>query len=182
MKSSIVLNTTKKNSFLPCSVALLFILINPNLSVAQYHPFPIDNGIWVNQERTYYLDQNNFPIYTTSWIDKYCASGNDTIINFISYKQIDFCSSISSTYHGALRYDIGQVYFVPKDSLNEFLLYDFSLNIGNTVEVIIQNGAGSSADYSFASLTINNIDTVTVNGTQRRRFQNDGSDWIEGYW
>ena len=162
------------------SLIVLFTFLNVNLSSAQYHSFPIEDGRWVNKERTYYLDMNNFPVYTTTWIDKYCASGSDTMINTTSYKQIDFCTAQNSNYHGALRYNSGQVYFVPRDSLNEFLLYDFTLNIGESVDVIFQNSSGNNPSYSMATTVINNIDTITVNGTPRRRLYTEGYEWIEG--
>lgn len=172
---------TLQNCFSKSHILIAFaVLFLGNLCVAQNHPFPLDNARWVNKHRSYYLGQDGLPVYTTSWIDKYCASGNDTTINSVAYKQLDFCSTIPATYHGALRYDSGQVYFVPKDSLNESLLYDFTLNTGDLTNVILQDNSGSNPNYYMYPVTIGQIDTIIVNGTPRRRLNAENFDWIEG--
>lgn len=168
----------KKSSILLCVLALLMTFLVAQEGMAQYHPFPIENGIWMNNHSDYYVDENFQAIITSSFDYKYCANGIDTIINSITYKQVDYCST--SGFHGAWRYDNGQVYFVPKDSLNEFLLYDFTLNAGNTVEIILQGGPGQGGGFQIYETYISYVDTVIVNGTPRRRLFTEGYDWIEG--
>jgi len=182
MKNSILLIRRKGSFFIRLFVPLFF-LFNLSLCIAQYHPFPIEDGIWINKERNYYLDQNYQQIYTSNMDTKYCANGNDTVINSITYKQIDYCYSTSSYFHGAMRYDVGQVYFVPRDSLNEFLLYDFTLNSGDAVTVLHQSNFGYFGympPFHMTPTYINYVDTVIVNGTSRRRLMTDGYEWIEG--
>ena len=147
-----------------------------------YFPFPLENSQWSNRHRSYELDEWFIPTYTVDWVNNFCALGNDTIINAINYKQVDLCNNSGSDYFGALRYDLGRVYIVPKDSISEYLLYNFTLNSGDTAEVILMNGSAEwpSVDYSFTDVVIQGVDTITVNGTQRRRLDTGGAFWIEG--
>lgn len=162
------------------SIVALFLLFNGNQCVAQYHPFPVEDGIWVNQETGYYINTMGLPVYSTTWVDNFCANGNDTLINTISYKQVDYCSPVPMIYFGAWRYDTGKVFFVPRDSVNESLLYDFTLNTGDTAHVITLDDTGATPYYSMAETTIGLVDTVIVNGTPRRRLATTGTHWIEG--
>lgn len=180
MNYSILINSGRSFFLLKGILALLFILVNQSICVAQNHPFPVDNGIWVNNSITYYIDENMQPVITSSFDEKYCANGNDTIINSTSYKQVDRCFSSSSSFHGAWRYENGQVYFVPKDSLNEFLLYDFTLDIGDEVDVLIQEGFGASPNFQVIATYVSEVDTVIVDGTPRRRLSVPEYTWIEG--
>lgn len=70
---------------------------------------------------------------------------------------------ISSAYNGCLRSEGEKVYYIAKDSLEEFLLFDYSLSIGDTIP------KGQFND------TINRIitDTVTMemeDGSYRRKY------------
>jgi hypothetical protein len=162
---------------------ILALLAAINSANAQnYYSFPLENSRWSNQHRSYTLDEWFIPTYTTEWVNNFCANGNDTTINTINYKQIDLCNNSSSSYFGALRYNIGQVFFVPQDSTSEFLLYDFSMDAGESVDVIMMNGNAEwpSVDYSMTNVTVQNVDTITVNGTERRRLDMGGAFWIEG--
>lgn len=160
----------------------VFFLLSLTLGTlyAQYHPFPIENSTWVNRERTFYLDQNNFPVYTTTWNDKYCTRRDDTTINTLPYSPLYFCTPAASVYHGALRYFYGQLFFIPKDSAREFLVYDFTKEAGDSVEVMIKSGTGFTPHYYSSMVYINSVDTVIVNGTPRRRLYTQGYEWIEG--
>lgn len=151
-------------------------------SYSQYFPFPTDNAVWTNVERTLTFGQNGLPLWNISIVERFCANGIDTIIGPQVYKKINACSETSSNYHGALRYDIGKVFFVPKDSLNEFLLYDFSVNVGDTVNVIQRTHLWYPY-YNTVDTYITGIDTIIVNGTPRRRIFGSGGSfntWVEG--
>lgn len=163
-------------------ILILFVCTTQDTLAQSYHPFPIENARWSNQERSYELDQWFFPTYTLEWVNNYCANGNDTILNSIAYKQLELCDLANSSYFGALRYDAGQVFYVPKDSISEFLLYDFTLNSGDTANVIMLNGSAEwpSIEFSMIEVIVQGVDTVTVNSTERRRLDFGGSTWIEG--
>ena len=160
----------------------LFLCFTQDSFAQSYHPFPVENARWTNQDRSYELDQWFFPTYTLEWVNNFCANGNDTTLNNVNYKQLELCDISSSSYFGALRYDVGQVFYVPRDSISEFLLYDFTLDSGDTANVIMLNGSAEwpSIDFSMIEAIVQGVDTVTVNGTERRRLDFGGSTWIEG--
>ena len=178
---STVLKESRKSWHLIVILTLTIGMISiDDMCVAQYHPFPVEDGIWMNNHSEYYVDENNQAIITSSNDYKYCANGNDTIINTVAYKQVDYCYSSGSSYQGAWRYNGGQVYFVPKDSLNEYLLYDFTLDAGSSIDIIFQSYPGEAGYYEIYETYIDYVDTVVVNGTQRRRLYTESYAWIEG--
>lgn len=164
-----------KNIYL---VTLLFLVCSK--TQAQNNTFPTDQTIWINQHRSYYLDENSFPVYTSENITKYCLNGIDTMINSIHYTEINTCDALTSNYHGAIRENAGQVFFVPSDSTSEFLLYDFNLNTGATADVLFQFGNTPHHSYSIHTVQIGNVDTILVNNQPRRRINVGGYNWIEG--
>jgi hypothetical protein len=160
----------------------LFISLFSTFSYSQYFPFPTDDATWINVQKDLTFGPNGFPLWNISQVDRYCANGVDTIIDLQVYKKIDLCYATSSSYHGALRYDTGRVFFVPKDSINEFLLYDFTVSIGDTINVI-QSADMTTPYYTTMDIPILDIDTITVNGTPRRRINGTSAPfntWIEG--
>lgn len=165
----------------------IFTLSNISSAIAQNYTFPIENGTWVNRLRTYTHDGSpGSVVYTTEWIDEFSSSGVDTIINSETYEKFDFTNSSGSSYHGGMRHDSGKVFFVPADSTNEYLLYDFTIGIGDSAYVLTQTGSeyptsGSVPNYEITIETPQMIDSVIVNGTYRRRlYMWSGSTWIEG--
>lgn len=100
-----------------------------------YHPFPDSNAVWVTV--WYYPFYPHTAYYTRVFIP---INKQDTIINSKKYIKL-FMDEASdeggyqdTTYIGCIRNDtIGKVFFVPKDSSNEVLLYDFSKQAGDTI-------------------------------------------------
>lgn len=139
-----------------------------------YYPFPDSNAIWNNESHWGY--------YT--WIQRFCVYG-DTTINTQLYDKIylienDSILNINNmTYFAALRENSTKQVFVKlNDDYDEILMYDFSLNIGDTIH--------SNSPYGylkFPTNTISDIDIIELENNQfRRRFRlNDsGEYWIEG--
>jgi hypothetical protein len=97
---------------------LFFIfLLFPMLSVKgqQYRPFPTFFGSWNYQ---YYDDTHN----PTGLFSSYILSGDTTILG-TNYKKIT---------GGALRESNKIIYFYPDTASQEYLLYNFNLNLGDT--------------------------------------------------
>lgn len=155
---------------------LLIILILTKISIFSqiYYPFPDSNAIWNNE--------SHWGFYT--WIQRFGVYG-DTTINNQLYDKIylienDSILNINNmTYYAALRENSTKQVFVKlKDYYDEILIYDFSLNIGDTIH--------SNSPYGYLSYqtnTISDIDTIELENNQfRRRFRiNDtGEYWIEG--
>lgn len=160
---------------------ILFLSLSAS---AQYYPFPTDSASWVNYcERYDNFDQWGLPIWYVNYVNNFCATGQDTVINAIDYKVISVCHANGGSYFGAIRYENGRVYYVPKEDTIEGLLYDFTLNPGQSADVlIIEPASASTAEFMAPfTMTITSVDTIIVNGTERRRLFTDyGAPWIEG--
>lgn len=144
-----------------------------------YHPFPESNAQW------------NFNAFTQMGACHKAYSievFGDTIINSNTYFQlithgaIDMgsffgCNFSLPTYLGAIRNDTAhkKVYFVPPLQQNEELLYDFKMQVGDTVKGYLS---------SFASnLIVYEKDSILVNGNYRNRLKVDSCyyvNFIEG--
>jgi hypothetical protein len=100
--------------------------------------------------------------------------GEDTLIGQKNYTKIMLCDS---SYRGALRDSAGKVFLIPPNSSNEKIVYDFTLNPGDTIHDFYP-----SPSYAIGALIIaDSVDTVTINGLSRRRIHlESGVDWIEG--
>jgi hypothetical protein len=181
-------------NFLPLIFALLVIQTSAQTSV--YHPFPDSNAVW-----TIGLGgccwayctppPNPNPIVSESNFS-YILTG-DTIISTIAYHKIwksgtthTHCSmgdevdtwEIINQYAGAYRNDAGvkKVYFVEPGNTMESLLYDFDLEIGDTLKGIMSPVIG----YSI----VTSLDSILVGGNYRSRINYydlySGGSWIEG--
>ena len=141
--------------------------------------FPTDSAIWANRYQMYYFDNSTSTLHiTVETYTKYCLYGTDTTINAANYNEIYTCTAFDSSYHGAIRENSGQVFFVPADSTTEFLLYDFTLNVGDSVEVILLSSYQD--EYIIRQLEVQLIDSGLVNGSLRKRISFGGYSWIEG--
>ena len=132
-----------------------------------------------------YGQSSNFSLDSASWRQQFFIVGGcyfpnsdadyqtiyigDTLINAISYKKV-FNTGVSNCYpavfgyQGALRFDstLNQVYFVGKDSSSELLMYDFRMQIGDTIRGYFNFGLGN--------YVISSLDTITAYGIQRKRW------------
>ncbi|MFD1551025.1 hypothetical protein DNU06_04510 [Putridiphycobacter roseus] len=163
-------------------IAILFLpMIFENHASAQNHPFPTEDAVWVNRYQSYYHQDGWFTV-TQEEVDNFCANGLDTSINNVAYKQLDLCTANSSDYFAAIRYTVGQVYIIPKDSTAELLVYDFTLNEGDSKDVYTKSSWPGENLFTMHTITIDNIDTIMVDGSLRKVFniQNVTYPYIEG--
>ena len=132
---------------------------------AQYTPFPDSAVVWRLGHP--YSDYFNGTLLSTFYY-----IGGDTLIGTYTYKKALFVkgnqigqntfNNVSYGYAGAYRNDIPnkKVYFVPDTANSEYLLYDFDLNIGDTLPatlVHVPNLQYPSVVTSIGSITFNNI-------------------------
>lgn len=148
-----------------------------------YHPFPTDSAIWTNANGTWIIPPG-WP--STPWPEpyvqydaptRYCMTAADTVIGSYSYSKIDYCGGI---YKGGLRDDgLGKIYFIPSDSLNELLIYDFTVETGDTLMVYSSVFGTYWGQSTYESVY---VDSILINGTFRKRINNTSylSSWIEG--
>jgi len=155
-----------------CSIAC-FVFFCANAQV----PFPTDNAIWVNTEYYYVFNPPNpIPDLDLNNVDNYCVNGQDTTIQSNTYTQVFYCGD---AYKGALRDDNGIVYFVPADSVDEYLLYDFNAQVSQVLEdVYVGNHFGE--EFMLQDFTVQQIGTEIIGGVSRRVLWADNFRWIEG--
>jgi hypothetical protein len=123
---------------------------------------------------------------------KYYTDG-DTLINaqtYVKIKKVEVPNindvSLFPAYTGAIRQDTlnKKIYVVLTDSTTEHILYDFSLQVGDTINSVLHTLTAGC--LGFNTETIYLIDTIQVNGYDHRVFHYQGScvgtdgSYIEG--
>ncbi len=146
----------------------LLITSNTGAQTGKYYPFPDSNALW----------NIHFVIFGIPGIYEEFYSINitgDTTINGKGYHKLftPFVQSSGKTpgtsnqpgYQGAIRQDtvIRTVYFVPPTDTAEQLLYDFTLQAGDTVYGYLQPEGGIKD-------VVSSIDSVMVGNEYRKRW------------
>lgn len=145
-----------------------------------YHQFPDSNAIWnIHNNRFCTLGQNDY-YYSV-------IMSGDTVINSKVYHQLAVfyvspgtCASSLGGYQGSVREDTSdrKVFFIPPGSSTEELLYDFNMQVGDTVRGYLTPYVSTSyRDY------VHSIDSVLVGNFYRKRWHLNNSyqiDLIEG--
>lgn len=151
--------------------SLLFALLSL-LSAAQDHLlFPDSAAAWTNA-LYYYPPPPPGPELIA--LTSYCASGRDTVLFDVDYKRIDTCGA---GYKGAIRVLDERVFFVPKDSLREFLLYDFSLHQGDTAHDVYMEGVGDQVYVTDVRIF---HDEFRPEFPGRRVIYTEEGTWVQG--
>lgn len=132
--------------------------------------FPDSGAVWTNA-RYYYPPPPPSP--ELEELTNYCAYGVDTVILGEAYKKIDTCNA---GYKGAIRVLGDRVYFVPRDSVSEYLLYDFNLVEGDTAYNVYCDAGGDARLFNVGIHY--DVDGPIVSG--RRAFYTDIGIWIQG--
>jgi hypothetical protein len=149
-------------------IILVFVTLFSNGQTSVYHPFPDSDAVW-NIQLSMYCS----PIY--SYGEQYSITiTGDTLINSRTYHKLTipnvvksynttYCGNTTSGYRGAIRQDIAnkKVFFVrPSDNL-ERLLYDFNMQVGDTVPWF---------EHIIKPDIVQSIDSVLVGGSYRKRW------------
>jgi hypothetical protein len=154
-----------KKLLLLISILLTF---HANAQTSVYHPFPDSNAIW-----NFHLDAFCTP--GTVFENYSVTISGDTSINsliyhklttpFVQYFQSNLCFTEDAGYKGAIRQDIlnKKVFIVPPFQNTEQLLYDFNLQVGDTLNGYIRS-VSSPHDIVLS------IDSVLVGSDYRKRW------------
>ena len=138
---------------------------------AQSLDFPMENAAW-----SYHC--SDYPIGDNSSFSKQELVG-DSLHNGIAYQNITSSGVwLTGDDSGLIRTENKKVFFIPKDSLNELLLYDFGLELGDTFYI-----ADYHQIYGSSQMVLTQIDSIlTDDGIYRKQFyfSNGGTTWIEG--
>lgn len=180
---------------LPFTFLMVFVcLVNQKFSAqSAYHKmldatkteWYIFNAMIAVKPAASHIDPNR----TNNWIQLYqgrYSAKNDTIIGTNNYKKFyhDYYSPGFNTNDlvGFLREDTltRQVFFMETDGVTEKKLYDFSLNVGDTVTIDFQN---QSPQFPPGIYAVYNVDSVLTNVGYRKQITFNGGTadlvWIE---
>ena len=159
-----------KNTILIC---LLLFLVSNVCQTQDYYPFPESNAIWKETIQIvtgpgsttgehFQLEMiGDTTLLETIWNKLYKINSWDSIGNDINTKE----------YLGSIREDSSKhIYYIPKDSEAFYLLYDFNIEVGDTLQLY------EDSTYHFYGGTIGNyfvleVDSVMIKGIPRRRFE-----------
>lgn len=173
------------------NLILILLFLTVKYSFSQYRPLPMQNAEWINHGGIALLSCPGCTIVNY----KYYTDG-DTIINSQKYVKIKKTEipainnvTLYPTYTGAIRQDTlnKKIYIVLSDSTTERILYDFSLQVGDTVNSVLHDlAANECAPLSaFNVEIISSIDSILINGNYHKVFNIQGSctynlSYIEG--
>ena len=163
-------------------VVLVLVLLNGEVGFGQasvYHPFPDSGAVWRMRSET--LCTSGFPACITEY--QYVCKG-DTIFNGYSYIKVYYealetqCSLVAPNIYvcGAPYFRSYLIYTIRNDSANkkvfssngivEKVLYDYSLNIGDTMKGLCDQQSISA------------IDSILVGTDYRKRFILDNNNYV----
>ncbi len=177
---------------------ILFLTILGELINAQeftinqtYYPFPDSNAVW---SEDYNMDESPWRINHL-----FGLLNQDTIIDSIKYhKLFSFSDTIftqeNATYIGGIREDsLKKVYYKGKNVFEPYicdlhpdrekLLYDFSLNVGDTFRLIHSYSYFCQDSSLYSYLVVSKIDSLLINNKYRKRICFGSCDfvsWVEG--
>ncbi len=167
---------------------LFLLFASITVAQAQYKPLPMQNAEWYQDGGIALLS-----CPTCTFVNyKYYTDG-DTLINaqtYVKIKKVEVPNindvSLFPAYTGAIRQDTlnKKIYVVLTDSTTEHILYDFSLQVGDTINSVLHTLTAGC--LGFNTETIYLIDTIQVNGYDHRVFHYQGScvgtdgSYIEG--
>lgn len=156
------------------AVASLLILAASSGS-AQTLPLPDSAAVWVNT--LYTVEPFPPPVtYILQTVDSYCTHGDDTLINNTGYVKLEYCGG---GYKGAFRNDQGRVRYVPADSTEEYLLYDFTLTDGDTAFNVYFEFPYSGGP-TLTDVVIANVMYDPLLEGRKVLYLQAGGEWIEG--
>jgi len=174
---------TMKQLKIITSIAFL-LLTSSHLLAQEYYSFPSDSAHW-----SVYSRHSPWGSYEEATY-RYSLMG-DTIFDSILYSKV--IDTASLTYIGAIREDLNkhilfkpsqlnQVFsnncFIDNSTLEEFILYRYDIELGDTVDL------NEYSTAMFGNSIVYKVDSIMVDSTYRKQFHltNNymGDTWIEG--
>ena len=141
-------------------------------SIQAQTDFPESDAVWVNKITCHdpwstYLCDAEF----------YCLPGEDTLIDGQNYSKLYRCDDEVNMYQGSLRVDAEVVYYIPVDSITEFVLYDFTLEEGDS----ISNFWMLDSPF-YDTLIVSSTAIESFDGIDRKviNFESTGGRWVQG--
>ena len=175
----------QKNKNMKILSLILFVILNLlylELFSQNYYPFPDTNTAWNT------VGDNDFT--PDQWHLRYAMYG-DTIINSILYTKVYemYDSTIlhtNSTYFAAIRENENKQIFCLLPGFSESILYDFNLNVGDTIYYNIGGVLGHSEvrfwDENHYRIIIERDSMLMLNNQYRRKWVLEESFFCDRIW
>lgn len=160
-----------------------------NIKGQNYIPFPSSNTVWSEYHRASLSEGYSYYYFRNILANKDTTIGAKTYHQlFYSHSDTVYNENSPAAYNGGIRESNRQVFYLPKDSVNEYLLYDFSLQIGDKIKY---DYSVFSYKYGLGptdSLLVSSIDSLLlIDGLYHKRiYLSYGiyplfwASWIEG--
>jgi hypothetical protein len=185
-EGSTMLSPIRMKKTILFNLAFISLFIG-SINAQVYQEFPNIDGHW----KVRYSDVWCLDIHYTNPVCseyQYILSG-DTTINAVPYHKINYSgrdrNPVNETwtywnngYYGCYRNDAAnkKVFFIPKDSTSEQLLYDFDLNLNDTLpESLVYNRS------EHGIIKVDQIDSVLVSNTYLKRYHLDNAGFGDEY-
>ena len=133
-----------------------------------YHPFPDSNAVWNFNLQSYCFANGTANEYYSITFSTDTVIGSQTyhklITPFVKSFSTGICGGYPVGYKGAIRQDSAarKIFFVPPSGSAEQLLYDFNMQVGDTIQGYL--------DYFGLPSTVQFIDSVLIGSTFRKRW------------
>jgi hypothetical protein len=166
------------------------LYLNSYSQTAIYQQFPTSNAIWREYSYAY-----GYQTSSSSCSEYQNEIAGDTVVGIYTYHKIwysgkyyafSFCHYPSymytptyfSYYNGAYREDTlnRKVFYLAPDSISETLLYDFDLNLGDTLPKTYFNTSNIYYNYYVTNI-VTSIDSILIDGKYHKRFEISSWDW-----
>lgn len=158
-------------------ISSLFLLIFKagQSQTTVYHPFPDSAAVWNMHYGSSGLCQGMSKDYYSMVISGDTVIGSQTYhklnihgVQVISTSLTSQCPNTVPVYKGAIREDVNnkKVFIVPPSANSEQLLYDFNMQVGDTLKGYLASGIPPSMPDTVIS-----IDSVLVGNNSRKRWK-----------
>lgn len=158
-------------------ILIICICFSELILAQKYYPFPTSNAVWRENHVAVYGSSNSSYFSYQNFIS------GDTLImgktyhkiyktGYVNHKTRDtnIYSEYKNEYVGAIREDNSKrIYFFKDIILNEQLLYDFNLKIGDKLPTMV--GTREDIINNHVVYTVHGIDSVIVSGVFHKRFE-----------
>lgn len=141
-------------------------------------PFPDSAALWV-QTYSFMVVPPPFPQFEVQAVANIQVNGLDTLIQGTTYSKMT--DAVTGAYYGAVRDENGRVWYVPIDSVNAYVMFDFSVSLGDTIRDVIYYQAfpANWGGPYLVDAVVTNVQSDPAWGG-RLVVQTTWGEWIEG--
>lgn len=159
------------------TVVLISCLLVSGFS-QNYIPFPDSGAVWVNTNYSVHVDPWNPMVqFELEGVEYFCVNGTDTTIGDFEYASVFQCDE---DYFGGIRDSLGHIYFIPRDSTQEYTLYDFTVESGDSVFNVISYHNSEFNYFEVSDVLVGSVSTEIIAGVERKIVIAPARRWIEG--